>query len=579
LFGMRLASERRVDYGRVEPKEARRMFIAEALAADAVGFKTGELEFLAHNRAVRRSVLEAEARLRKRDLFVGEGGVAAFYDERLPKGVHDRASLARFAAAGHQQGQLRMTVRDLASRDPGDLAAQGYPGELDLAGQHLPLHYVFEPGHDADGITVTVPRSLLGAIRPVELEWLVPAWLRDKVIAHLRALPKEQRRPLVPLPDTARDALDAMAATAGRQSLSIALAEALRTVRGVELPPSSFDERSVPAHLRLRVAVVDADGRVLGASRELAALQREHAVTGAAAEEAAPAQWNRTGLTRWDVGDLPAAVVVAQRPRPLTLYPALDDVAGRVDLNLQPPGAAAVARHRRGVRRLLLKALPQQAALIRDRTLGDRALVLAYHGVGDSAALVDDLLLAAAEQAFDLDPPVRKEAEFAARLAHGRGQLVAEADALRDLLGEVLPLQRALRRTLSAAAKNGAHEAVRAELVAQLAELVGPRMLTETPREWRRHLPRYLRAAEQRWEKRGQRTEPSIAAELRAAAARLDDWRASQPPGVPWPARIVEYRWLIEELRVSLFAQQLGTVRPVSSKRLEQAWRTAIASA
>ncbi|HVJ30006.1 MAG TPA: DUF3418 domain-containing protein, partial [Gammaproteobacteria bacterium] len=154
LFGMRVASERRVDYGRVDPKEARRIFVAEALAADEVGFKAGEPEFLAHNRAVRKAVLEAEARLRKRDLFVGEGGVAAFYEERLPAGVHDRASLA---AAGRGR-ELFMTLRDVATRDPGDLAASGYSDELTLAGQRLPLSYVFEPGQEADGITVTVPR-------------------------------------------------------------------------------------------------------------------------------------------------------------------------------------------------------------------------------------------------------------------------------------------------------------------------------------------------------------------------------------------------------------------------------------
>ncbi len=577
LFGMRLASERRVDYGRVDAKEARRIFIAEALAADAVGFEAREPEFLAHNRNARRKVLEAEARLRKRDLFIGEAGVAAFYDQRLPPVVHDRASLAAWAG-GSRARDLVMTICDVAARDPGDLEAQGYPSVLELAGQRLPLHYVFEPGDDADGITVTVPRSLLGAIRTVELEWLVPAWLRDKVLAHLRALPKEQRRALVPLPDTARDALAAMAASAGRQPLSIALAEALREVRGVHIAASAFDERSLPMHLRLRIAVVDTDGRVVDVSRELAALQREHGAPRGAAE-AAPAQWQRTGLTRWDVGDLPPAVVVEQRPQPLTLYPAFDDVEGRVDLGLHPPGAAAVERHRRGVRRLLLKALPQQAALIRERTLADRALVLAYHGVGATAALVDDLLLAAVEQAFELDPPVRSEAEFAARLARGRGQLVTEADALRELLGEILPLQRALRRALEAAEKTAAHASVRSEVAAQLAELVGPRMLTDTPREWRRHLPRYLRAAEQRWHKRGQRNEPERAAEVRAAAARLDHWRASHPPGAPWPAGVVEYRWLLEELRVSLFAQQLGTVRPVSSKRLEQAWRSAIANA
>jgi ATP-dependent helicase HrpA len=191
---------------------------------------------------------------------------------------------------------------------------------------------------------------------------------------------------------------------------------------------------------------------------------------------------------------------------------------------------------------------------------------------------LDDLLLASVEQAFELDPPVRTEAEFDALLKRGRAQLVAEADALRALLREILPLQRSLRRELDAAANKNAHADVRAELAAQLGELVGPRMLTDTPREWRQHLPRYLRAAEQRWEKRGQRKEPELAAEARTAAARLVHWRASQPPGAPWPSGVVEYRWLLEELRVSLFAQQLGTARSVSAKRLEQAWRKAMTS-
>jgi ATP-dependent helicase HrpA len=190
---------------------------------------------------------------------------------------------------------------------------------------------------------------------------------------------------------------------------------------------------------------------------------------------------------------------------------------------------------------------------------------------------VNDLLAASAEQAFELEPPVRTASDFAARLERGRAHLVPEAEALRALLAEVLPLQRALRRTLEAAGKSDAHAAVRDEIEAQLDELVGPHMLTDTPREWRAELPRYLRAAELRWQKRGQREEPKLAEEARAAAARLARWRASQPAGVPWPPAIVEYRWLIEELRVSLFAQQLKTVRPVSSKRLEQAWRKALA--
>jgi ATP-dependent helicase HrpA len=582
LFGLTLGSERRVDYGRVSPAEARRLFIAEALAADRVGFKADEPKFLTHNRGILRAVLDAEARLRKRDLFVGEASLVAFYDDRLPPTVHDRASLASWSAGGHG-AELTMSLRDAASRDFGDLEAAGYLSELTLAGQRLPLRYVFEPGADDDGVTVAVPRALLGAIHAVELDWLIPAWLRDKLLAYLRALPKEQRRALVPLPATADAVLAELGDRAPQQSVPIALAAALSAARGVDIAPTAFDERVLPAHLKLRVAVVDVDGRVLAAGRDLRALQRELGAApgapGAVAAAAAPAELKRSNLQRWDFGDLPDSVVVKQRPRNLTLYPCLVDVAGRVDLTLEPPGAAAEALHRDGVRRLLLKALPQQTGLIRDRTLADRALVLNYHGVGASEALVDDLLCAGAEQAFELDPPVRTAADFAERLERGRGELVPETDALRALLAEILPLQRSLRRALDAAVRSDAHAEVRDELAAQLRELVGPRMLTATPREWRAHLPRYLRAAEQRWQKRGQRDERARAEEVRAAAARLTHWRASRPAGVPWPPGVVEYRWLLEELRVSLFAQQLKTVRPVSAKRLEQAWRKALAAA
>jgi ATP-dependent helicase HrpA len=573
LFGLTLASEKRVDYGRVDPKEARRLFIADALAADQVGFGADEPEFLTANRELRRAVLDAEARLRKRDLFVGEAGVAAFYDERLPPTVHDRASLTAYCAANGCTS-LRMAPSDVVSRDPGDLSVLGLPGEIELAGQRLPLAYVYEPGADADGITVTVPLSLLGAIRPEQVEWLVPGWLPEKVVALLRALPKERRRELVPLPETARAVLAALGSRAGSQPFAIALAEGLRAARNVELSPAAFAERSVPVHLKMRIVVVDAAGVERGAGRDLRALQR---VLGGqrASPPADGAEWRRLGVARWDFGDLPETVIVAERPRNLALYPCLVDTAGRVDLRLEPPGAAAVALHRAGVRRLLLKALPQQASLVRDRTLADRELVLAYHGIGDSAALVDDVLSAAAEDVFELEQPIRTAAAFAACLDRGRANLVAAADELRGLLREILPTYRALKRALDAAVKHEAHAAVRDDLAAQLEGLVGPRMLTTTPREWRRHLPRYLAAAELRWQKRGQRTERENAAQVREAVDRLTQWRATRPEGMPWPRAIVDYRWLVEELRVSLFAQQLKTVRPVSTKRVEQAWRKA----
>ena len=578
LFGLTLASERRVDYGRVEPPEARRLFISDALAADHVGYGADEPAFLAANRALKRSVLDWEARLRKRDLYVGETGIAAFYEERLPPEVHDRASLAAWCAEGNM-ALLQMTARDIASRDLAELPSERYPQELALAGQMLPVRYVFEPGADHDGITVGVPRALLGAVRPEQLDWLVPAWLPEKILALLRALPKEQRKPLVPMPDTVNAVLATLTRSIGRQPLTIALSEALRETRGVELAPAALDDRALAPHLVMRIDVLDPDGSVSAAGRDLRALQRRvraaDAPELAPARAAEPARWQRSALAHWDFGDLPTTALVAQRPRDLVLYPALVDVGGHVDMKLLPPGPAAVAQHRAGVRRLLMKALPQQIALVRDRTLAERELVLGYHGIGATDTLVDDVLRAAAEQAFTLDPPIRTAAAFEAALRKGRSEIVAASDDLRALLTEVLPLHRKLKRDLEAA--DARSEAVRGDIAAQLDALIGPDFLTATPAEWRCHLPRYLKAAQQRWDKRGQRQERELAAQVQTAAGRLEHWRSSVPEGWPWPSAMVEYRWLIEELRVSLFAQTLGTVRPVSTKRLEQLWRRAVA--
>ena len=541
-------------------------------------------EFLAHNRKLRAEVLDWEARLRKRDLFVGEPGVAAFYDARLPAGVHDRATLATWCATAQNDRALRMTAGDVASRDPGELTAERYPNELEFAGQQLPLRYRFEPGAENDGLTLEVPRTLLGALRPEQIDWLVPGWLGEKVVALLRALPKELRRPLVPLPDTAAELLAKLEPRRGRQSLTSALREALadgsiRKVGRVALDAALLDERA------LRAAPRDADrgarrGRAAcsRAGRDLRALQREWLDAGGVrAASGGGDAFTRTNVAHWDFGDLPDTVALKQAARDVQLYPSLLDVHGRVDLRLLPPGPSAVEQHRRGVRRLLLKNVPQQVALMRERTLeGPRARCSRITASATSDALVDDVVLASADESFALVPPIRTRAAFAAALDAGRAELVAQRRRAARAAARRARCVRELRRELDAASGKGAQPRVRDEIAAQLAALVGAVLLSAMPPEWRKHLPRYLRAARARWEKRGQRRDAELAAadRGRGRAARALARRVAR--GWPWPAAVVEYRWLLEELRVSLFAQQLGTSRPVSPKRLEQAWRRAL---
>jgi len=578
LFGLTLGSERRIDYGRVAPAEARRIFLAESLAADHVGFRAAdEPAFITRNRELRAEVRRLEARVRRRDLFVGEEQIASFYDSRLPPNVHDRPSLvAHCRRVG--DSRLHITQAELLACDPAEIHAEGLPESLTFAGQALALRYAFEPGSEEDGATLEVPRALLMGIRPEELEWVVPAWLPLKVLALLRALPKERRRALVPLPGTVAAVMEQLAGREATLSLADALAEALRTARGTALPPEAFDDRVLDPYLRIRVAVLDADGNALATGRDLEALQRRFREAGGADRAlCVPATWQRRDLAQWDIGDLPALVEVAQKPRNLKLAPTLVDRDGHVDLELMAPGASADESHHAGVRRLLLKTCAQQTALIRERLMSDRALVLAYHGLGSTAGLVDDVLTASAERAFPLSRAIRKRAEFLAARDAGRGELVSAADELQKLLHEVLPPLRRLRRALAASGERGEPPRVREEIAKQLDALVAPGFLTRTPVAWRAHLPRYLLAAEERWGKRGQRQDAVLAEQVRAAEARLERYASGLPEGWPLPSAVTEYRWLIEELRVSLFAEKLGTVRPVSAKRLERAWQEAIA--
>jgi ATP-dependent helicase HrpA len=582
LFGLTLASEQRVDFGPIDPVLARQMFINDALVADDLGADSAALPpFLERNRQLRTAVLDAEAKLRKADLFIGAPGLAKFYEGRLPADVRDRSTLLRWCKNAVHRDRLLMAAADAMSREPTELTDELYPSCLEIAGQRLALTYRFEPGTAEDGLELTLPHALLGAVRAQDLEWLVPGWLAEKVTAMLRALPKDLRRPLVPLPDTAAALLDRLAARAGRQPLAIALCEVLAESRNVLLPARAFDAAAMPDHLRMQVVVVAADGRELARGRDLRALQRELAAGDppivAAERGGRESRWSRTGVTQWDFGDLPEAVIVPQQPQDLRLYPSLVDEQGRVDLRLMPPGPIAEARHRHGVRRLLLKCLPQQTALIRGDTQAQRDLILSYHGIGSSDALVDDLLCASAESSFALQPVIRTRDAFDACLRAGRSELVPAADQLRHLLREILSLYRQIRRELDASKPS--HEHARTDIVAQVERLAAPCFLTDTPPEWRKHLPRYLKAVQQRWQKLAQRPsqDAQIQARVQQAADRLERWRETLPAGWPWPAAMIRYRWMLEELRVSLFAQPLGTAVPVSEKRLEEQWRHATA--
>jgi ATP-dependent helicase HrpA len=575
LFGLTVSADQRVDYGRIDPAGARAIFIRDALVADALG---AELGFLEATRAAKQAVLDWEARLRSRDLYIGDRGIEAFYRERLPDGLRDRNGLVAWCRVPEHAASLVLGPNDLATRAVEGLDAHRYPEALEIAGQSFALRYRYEPGDERDGITLRLPSLFLDAVRPEQLDWTIPGWLRDKVLALLRALPKELRRSLVPLPDTVAALQPSLERRCGRTALDVALSEALEETRGIRIDRAVFARATLPPHFRIYVEVVDERGAVLAGGHDLRALQRElgaRPVLARQKPEGREHAWQRRGLVRWDCGLLPDRVAIEEFGGPLELYPALVEGRAGVDLTLLPPGPAAVERHRRGVRRLLIAQLPQQTGMLRARVLGDKTLLLGFHGLGTGEALLDDLVCAAADESFVLEPPIRDADRFVRCLAAGRAELVPAAERLITLAAEVLTLHRDIRRRLDALAGT-AFAAAREDVAAQLRELVWPGFLTATPREWRVHVPRYLRAVGVRLEKLGHPKDGQHQAVVAAAWRRYDEWRATRPTDWPQPEAMARYRWMIEELRVSLFAQALGTALPVSAKRLEDAWRGAL---
>lgn len=581
-FGLVLSQDRRVDLGRMDPGLAREIFIRDALAADDLGVP---LPFLEHNRAVKRRILDWEARTRSRDLYIGDRGLAAFYEANLPAAIHDRRGLVHWCRDGRRAASLEVEVGELATRDVGEAVAADFPDTLTAGGQRLALEYRYEPGHPRDGITLRLPRVLVDVIEGHRFEWLVPGALREKTLALLKTMPKEARRPLVPLPDTVDRVLPALKRRFGQEPLVGAIRAVLLQSLDRGVPAGAMRPDALPEHLHMAIELVDETGATIARSRDFASLRREygggrrleggHERSGPATPEG---EFERRGLRLWTCGDLPERVAIERYGTTLELYPALVDSGPAVDLTLLPPGPSAAERHRRGVRRLLLLSLRQQAGLIRDSVLGDRQLLLAFHGVGSGEALVADLLAAAADEAFALDPPPRARRGFERVLGEGRAAFVPKAEGLIALLREILPRYRELNASLPAPGEDEAsscRDAEGAALARQLARLVYPGFLSGTPVAWRRSLPRFLEAMQLRRARRGGRgtREADYQREIDAAWARFAARRDSLPPGWPLPPALARYRWLIEELGVSLFAQSLGTTVPVSAKRLDAFWR------
>ncbi|MFJ2663608.1 ATP-dependent RNA helicase HrpA [Nocardia fluminea] len=573
LYGVPLVTGRPVDFGRIDPELSRELFLRHALVQGEWQTRHG---FFARNRALIDDVADLEHRARRRDILVDDEVLFEFYDKRIPA---DIVSVRHFDSWWRKTERKDPALLDfstdtvvnagVAALDPTDFPDAWRQGELSF-----PLTYQFEPGQDDDGVTARIPVEQLAHVRAVGFDWLVPGMREELAAAFIKTLPKTLRRAVVPAPDFAAVALRAL--TPRAEPLRTGLSRELSRLGSVTITTEDLSPAALPDHLRMTFAAVDQAGTVLAKNKSLQQLKVQLAEQVSASVARATAGAERAPATVWTSESLGSVAPTVSREvagQTVTGYPALvpegEGVAVRV---LSSPGEQAAAM-RAGVRTLLLAAIPTSTRAVTAGLPARDRLALSQNPDGSLDKLVEDCRVAAADELIaKAGGPVRTPEQFDKLVAAVRPQLSTAVVALIRTVVPVLSAAQQARAALADTLETDIADDVRQ----QLEDLLFPGFVAEWGRVRLREVPRYLLAAAQRLE-----SLPGSAVRDRQAMVEVDRMLAAYdklvnalPPGRKNAREVTEIWWMIEELRVSLFAQKLGTPYPVSAKRIEKAIST-----
>jgi ATP-dependent helicase HrpA len=613
LYGLVVYSGRRVPYARADLAGAREIFIREALVE---GDWDTPLNFLAANRKLVRQVQELEHKSRRQDVLVDDALIYAFYDQQLPADICTGAGLERWyrdekkrrLALGDASEPLLLTRDELMRHEAAGITTQAFPKTLRLGGIDCSVQYLHEPGDPRDGLTVTVPLFVLNQVSEERAEWLVPGMLKDKIQALLKSLPQKPRARLVPLPETALRMADSLSAPAsfGAGSLVDALIRQVKSHTQLDMKRADFKHDMVAAHLFMNFRVVDEHGRQLGQGRNLGGLKAEwgsqargafqalavlkarpaletpaDAAPSAAKPDAQPSHAPKTAhspsaltadaqYTQWTFGELPELLEIRKGGQTLIGFPALVDAGEAVRIEVFDEPEVAALRHRQGLCRLFSLQLRDALKYLEKNIPELQSMSMAYMPLGGTRdELIRQIVDAALERAFLMTPLPSNDSEFKRRVEEGRGRLTLIAQEVARLTGLILTEYAAVTRKLKDTKQQ---PEVVADINSQLQRLLGKRFVTDTPASQIQHLPRYLKGMVMRLDKL--RADPSRDAARLAELKPIEQryWRLMAERKGVQDERTREFRWLLEELRISLFAQELRTPQPVSVKRLDKAW-------
>ncbi|MFJ1581817.1 ATP-dependent RNA helicase HrpA [Streptomyces sp. NPDC088197] len=585
LYGVPLVAQRKVTYGRIDPEVSRELFIRNALVE---GDWRTHHQFFHDNRKLLGEVEELEHRARRRDILVDDETLFDFYDARLPEDV---VSGAHFDSWWKQKRReepelLNFEHSMLINENAEAVTKDDYPDSWRQGALKFRVTYQFEPGADADGVTVHIPLQVLNQVSADGFDWQIPG-LREEVVTELiRSLPKAIRRHYVPAPNYAKKFLER--AVAGPDPLPSVLARELQKMVGVPVTGEDFDLGKVPEHLKITFRVVDERRRKLAEDKDLDALRlrlkpkTREAITRAfesASDPALASVQQRTGLTDWTIGALPRTFEARRAGQPVKAFPALVDEGATVAVRLfdtEPEQAAAMWR---GTRRLILLNVPvNPAKFAADKLSNQQKLALSRNPHGSVQALFEDCATAAADRLIaDHGGPAWDEESFRKLYDAVRADLVELTSRSVQRVQQVLAAWQSCERRL----KDTTSLALVANLQdvrEQLAGLVHAGFVTEAGLKRLPDLMRYLVGVDRRLQQMptGVQRDTTRMEKIREIQAEYGELLAAQPAGRPVPAAVRDIRWMIEELRVSYFAHALGTAFPVSDKRvfkaLDDAW-------
>lgn len=573
LYGLPVISRRIAHFGPIDSIISRELFIRHALVMSEF-FSFGK--FFKHNQKLLQDIESMEAKARRKDLLSDEQTRFDFFDAIIAEGIYSGKLFEQWRKKAERDNpRLLFLNQDILLQQSAELSDAAFPNTQDIHGLQLKLSYHFDPTHHTDGITTQIPLLTLGQLDASRFEWLVPGLLEEKIVFLIKSLPKSLRKNFVPAPQFAKACAEQM--PFGQGSLLLALARQLKRMTGVLISSKDWNLLMLPEHLTMKFNLLDEQRNTIATSNVLADLQQQYAQQARQGlQQATSGSFHeRTGITRWNFEAIPESISQQKHGMQLLLFPALVDAQTSVSLSLFESEAAAQLAMQQGLRRLFMLTLHQQVEMLQKKMNDWQQITLLYATLGNSENLKNDIIAKAFDAVLMANPLPRNQQDFEARLDAGRASIVAQGNAFAKHVHDTLKAYTSLQHA-AACVRAAALSPVLKAIEQQVKRLIYPGFVLHTPASWLPNLPRFIAAAQLRLEKAGPqlKQDQQHSQMLEKLWLQYENEKTQREKHHESTTPLSDYRWLLEELRVSLFAQSLKTSQPVSVKKLEKLWQS-----